>query len=145
MDKRIVNLTQHKATPEQIVQGVRDATDAEEVKELLTFADIPDAVEIEDIAGELAEIAWREMAVPEDAYESSDYPEYILPDGSAAMIGGAPYLMASLECELMARGIKPLYAFSKRESVEEMQSDGSIRKVTMFKHIGFVEVNGAYV
>jgi hypothetical protein len=58
----------------------------------------------------------------------------------AAMIGGAPYLMSELEQALFERGITPLYAFSKRESVEEVTDSGETVKKTVFKHLGFVEV-----
>jgi hypothetical protein len=54
------------------------------------------------------------------------------------MIGGAPYLMAPLEVALRAHGITPLYAFSVRESVEQTQPDGSVRKIAVFRHGGFV-------
>ena len=37
------------------------------------------------------------------------------------MIGGAPYLMASLERALDAVMIQPVYSFSVRESVEAVQ------------------------
>jgi hypothetical protein len=57
----------------------------------------------------------------------------------AAMIGGAPFFMSTLEKTLKEYGIKPLYAFSKRESVEENEN-GIIIKKSIFKHIGFVEV-----
>jgi hypothetical protein len=55
-----------------------------------------------------------------------------------AMIGGAPYLMAPLESALRAHGITPVYAFSVRESVDQVQPDGSVRKVAVFRHAGFV-------
>jgi len=56
------------------------------------------------------------------------------------MIGGAPFLMSALEDALVIAGITPLYAFSVRESVEAEQADGSVRKVAVFRHLGFVEV-----
>lgn len=46
--------------------------------------------------------------------------------------------MAPLETELSARRIEPVYAFSTRESVEQTQADGSVRKVNVFRHTGFV-------
>lgn len=60
----------------------------------------------------------------------------------AAMVGGAPYFMAPLERLLLAGGIKPLYAFSRRESVEQTQPDGSVRKVAVFRHVGWVAPYG---
>ena len=45
--------------------------------------------------------------------------------------------MAPLEEALRYRGILPLYAFSRRESREETDPDGSVRKVAVFRHLGF--------
>ena len=56
------------------------------------------------------------------------------------MIGGAPYLMSALENALMAVGIKPLYSFSERVSMEETIADGTVRKTNVFRHVGFVEL-----
>ena len=52
-----------------------------------------------------------------------------------AMIGGAPFLMPTLERELRAVGIIPLYAFSKREAVEDPETGA---KTSVFRHIGCV-------
>ena len=57
------------------------------------------------------------------------------------MIGGAPFFMGILEQELKKQGIKPVYAFSQRESVDKEMADGSVQKVAVFKHLGFYEVN----
>ena len=56
--------------------------------------------------------------------------------------------MAALEADLLTTiehddgttslPIIPLYAFSRRESVEEWQPDGSVRKINIFRHDGFV-------
>ncbi len=118
---KILNLTQHKATPEQFAQGVVEPESPwkEGIQRALTFEDLPTPEEIQRRAEALAKIA--------DGHDS-------------AMIGGAPYLMSTLERELKKRGIKPLYAFSKREVVEEQLPDGSVRKTHVFKHLGFVEV-----
>ena len=123
----ILNLTQHPGTPEQ---GVTDLTGEElaALKTALTFDAIPTAQEIADRAEYIAELACVNGLGGED-----DDP---IP--TAAMIGGAPYLMAPLERELRQRGIDPLYAFSVRESAEQTQPDGSIRKVNIFRHAGFV-------
>jgi hypothetical protein len=39
---------------------------------------------------------------------------------------------------LRAADITPLYAFSVRESVEQALADGSVRKVNVFRHAGFI-------
>jgi hypothetical protein len=56
------------------------------------------------------------------------------------MLGGAPYLMGALEKAVRECGFTPVYAFSQRESEEITQPDGSVRKVQVFRHCGFVEV-----
>ena len=58
---------------------------------------------------------------------------------TAAMIGGAPWMMRALEDALADVGVQPVYAFSVRESVEQEQPDGSVRKINVFRHAGFVQ------
>jgi hypothetical protein len=118
---KIVNLTQHPATPEQIAQGVVDLSEGERERlgVLLTFGYLPTKDNIFAVAWEVAKYS--------DGYDT-------------AMIGGAPYLMGKLEDMLHRKGCTPVYAFSRRESVEELQTDGSVKKVNVFRHVGFVEV-----
>lgn len=59
-----------------------------------------------------------------------------------AMIGGAPYLMGPLEYALWELGITPVYAFSQRESVEKTLPNSDVRKVAVFRHLGWVWVGG---
>jgi len=123
MKMTIINLTQHAATAEQLAAGVFDVPNEGARRELLmqlTFGDLPEDGEIVERAAAVASIAMAFGA-------------------RAAMIGGAPYLMSALERELREGGITPLYAFSRRESVEEKLPDGSVRKVAVFRHLGFVE------
>ena len=130
----VINLTQHKATPEQVAQGVVDLPD--EVRQALvvalTFDDLPTLAEIEDTAEVVAELACQNGLGGDDG--DSPWPE-------AAMIGGAPFLMALLETALKARGIRPVYAFSRRESDETTKPDGSVVKTNVFRHVGFVSVD----
>jgi len=118
---KVLNLTQHSATPEQIAQGVVEPTPEvkAQIQSLLTFEELPGPKEIIRRATRLADIA-AECGV------------------EAAMIGGAPYLMAELERTLLFGGVNPLYAFSRRESVDQVQPDGSVKKVAVFRHVGFV-------
>lgn len=46
--------------------------------------------------------------------------------------------MVPLAEALRKRGFEPLFAFSRRESVEETMPDGSVRKTTVFRHVSFV-------
>ena len=119
----ILNLTQHNATPEQIAQGVVEVheLDKEDVRWNLTFNTLEECSieEMERRAQDLATMA---------SFRGVSY----------AMIGGAPFFMPVLEKALREVGITPVYAFSVRESVEQSQPDGSVRKVNVFKHVGFV-------
>ena len=115
----ILNLTQHAASADQITAGVVEPADKALVQALITFDELPSAKELAAKAEALAQMA---------AYDG--YAE--------VMIGGAPFFMAPLEKALHERGIKPLYAFSRRESVEEHQADGSVKKSAVFRHVGWV-------
>ena len=119
----ILNLTQHSPTPEQVEAGVIDlAPEQKEVlKDLLNFQELPSQQDIEDRAATITSIAMKYGA-------------------TQVMLGGAPFLMGTLENKLKEAGLIPLYAFSKRVVVEKMQDDGTVVKVSDFKHMGFVEV-----
>lgn len=123
----ILNLTQHQASPEQIAAGVVDLSPElrAKVSQLLTFDEIPTADEMIRRARLLAGII--------EGYSLK------VQDVEAVMIGGAPFFMATLEGELKSKGIKPLYAFSRRESIDEVQPDGKVIKKAVFRHLGFVE------
>ena len=125
----ILNLTQHKSTPEQGCYDLQGQALAD-LKGLLTFENLPTRQEIVDRAAVLAAVA----AGSPVAYDGE---EAIF--ATAAMIGGAPFLMGPLEAALRERGITPLYAFSERVSEDAVQPDGSVRKVAVFRHKGFIE------
>ena len=118
---KAVNLTMHKSTPDQVEAGVFDLEGEarEQLLALLDFAEPPKAREILDRAHNIADLAARAGA-------------------EKAMIGGALWLMAPLAERLRGRGIEPMYAFSRRETVEEAQADGTVRKVAVFRFAGWV-------
>jgi hypothetical protein len=126
----ILNLTQHAATAEQAAAGVVDLEGEKLIalKALLTFNRIPSGFEVQQMARAIARLAAD--ALCDDAHEGFMR--------SQAMIGGAPYLMGPLEMALEAKGIHSLFAFSQRVSVEEVQADGTVRKINTFRHEGFV-------
>ena len=128
----ILNLTQHEPTPEQLAAGVMNlpAAARQELHRLLTFESIPSPNEIIEAARAIAALAYSEFVA-----------QGMEPDGwhdSLCMIGGAPYLMSALEGALDDQFMKPLYAFSRREVVEQHLPDGSVKKSATFKHVGFV-------
>ena len=115
----MINLTQHKASPEQLDAGVVDLCeeDRSKLKELLTFDRIPSWMAVNNRAAEIVGLLFSRSGNGH----------------SKAMIGGAPYLMAPLEHHLKKAGIEPFYSFTKR-MVEE--KDGV--KISTFRHEGFV-------
>ena len=115
----ILNLTQHEATEQQVEAGVVEPANKKAVQALLTFDEIPASEDIHERARALAIIA-RDSGC------------------STAMIGGAPYLMGALEKHLHWRFVQAVYAFSVRESVEQVAEDGSVTKTNVFRHVGFV-------
>ena len=115
----IVNLTQHEATPDQIAAGVLEVADKATVQKLLTFEEPPTPVEMAERARILAGIAAA--------------------TASTAMIGGAPFFMGRLEAALKEAGVKPVYAFTRREAVDAPDGNGGVRKTQVFRHAGWVE------
>lgn len=126
----IINLTQHKSTEDQRIAGVVDVLD---VTELLTFSSLPTYYEMEERALKIAKTVWKyhctscraDMVAPED-------------QKCTVMVGGAPWFMSTLEMALTQYDIQYVYAYSERVSEEVTQPDGSVRKVNVFKHKGFV-------
>lgn len=116
---KIVNLTQHAASDEQVAAGVfnLEGEDKEILLSSLNFNSLPTTEVVQAKAGNLALLAKQSGA-------------------QAAMIGGAPYLMAHLERALLQKGVMPCYAFSPRESVEKVV-DGKTVKTSVFHHQGF--------
>jgi hypothetical protein len=129
---KILNLTQHAASLEQLAAGVVDLSPAQRaiLSGWLTFDALPSAEVIADVAQTIAQACCGDSIAFGSMAEEFDY----------AMIGGAPFLMSALENALIERGITPLYAFSVRASTEESMPDGTVRKVNTFKHLGFVQI-----
>lgn len=121
---KILNLTQHVATNEQMQAGVIEPQNKAEVQALLTFDDVPQFTDLLDRATTLATIAQKSGC-------------------TKAMIGGAGFFMPHLEKRLLQRGITPLHAFSVRESVEVHNADGTVTKQNVFKHKGFYPASDA--
>ena len=124
----IYNLTQHVATPEQVSAGVVDlpAEDRKILVDLLTVGELPDFVDLRRrVRGIVA-------LLPEISPEKGD-------SLGTAMIGGAPFLMGLLAQHLDERGYNPVFAFSKRVVEERAGEDGTVTKVAVFRHEGFVK------
>ena len=100
------------------------------LRELLTFEELPTQYEVIERAEAIATLADHSAYLQSGGYDD--------PDVTHAMIGGAPFLMEPLAHALRNRGFVPVYAFSRRESEEVVQPDGSVKKVAVFRHLGFV-------
>ena len=123
-NNKIVNLTQHSFTIDQLQDIESRGLEVVEIdpsfKTLLNFSTLPNHDILLERATAIADIAYSEGA---------DF----------AMIGGAPYFMSLLEKRLFDNGVKLLYAFSVRSSVERPKEDGTVEKLSVFKHLGFIE------
>ena len=119
----IINLTQHKATPEQVAAGVIELAPVqrEELTRLLTFEELPSFEELYERAEKIAKLPGVRSC-------------------AQAMIGGAPFFMEPLTQVLRVFGIRTVFAFSRRVSVESTAADGSVTKTAIFRHEGFVEL-----
>lgn len=116
----IFNFTQHKTSLDQIKDGIVDVENHEYIQQLLTFDELPTKEEIQKRACLLA-----------------DYAQKI--NAEKVMIGGAFYLITRLAKEMNKRGISVCYSFSKRQSVDDVQEDGSVIKRTLYKHEAVID------
>ena len=121
MYEMIMNMTQHEPSQDQKNVGVRNFRDdlQKRVRDLLTFDTLPTEVEIKNRCFDLTTLATYTYA-------------------KKMMVGGAPWLMAPLCNHLKKYGFEPVFAFSSRVSEEKLQEDGTIKKVQIFRHEGFV-------
>jgi hypothetical protein len=143
---KILNLTQHTATEDQIVFGVVESQEKDVVASYLNFDELP-APHILDLhVHRLVAICrrWKTQQIKalQSATQQSDSVPYSLMEVCAIvrpyiMIGGAPFLMAPLDKALREAGFSPVYAFSLRQS-EEKIVDGEVVKTSVFKHQGFI-------
>lgn len=123
--ERIWNATQHLATQEQLEHGVTDLPEElrKQLTEHLTFENIPTS----------EELRMRSIAVVGMLMTCG------VKCGDKVMLGGAPFFMEELSHSCREVGFVPVFAFSKRESAEQAMPDGTVRKVAIFRHLGFVE------
>lgn len=129
MISTLINLTQHTFTAEQLAEcqakgfGWVDTTD--EVKALLTFASRPTLAEMQERAKALV------------AHAKANQAGGVISE-TVVMCGGAPYFMPVLEQAFLGTGIRVVYSFSERASIETTMPDGNVVKTSVFKHVGFV-------
>lgn len=128
---KIVNLTQHAATPAQIAAGVFELNPKLKA-ELITALTVVDLPTNEQILERATLIAYLGMNSVQDENGDAIF-------GGEAMIGGAPWMMAELETQLREVGLTPVYAFSKRKALERTNPvTGAVEKTSEFVHEGFI-------
>ena len=121
---KIINLTQHNATEDQVAAGVIDLQG--DMKAALvaaiTFPPIYTKADLVMAARVVNELIRDHVGMHGQI------------DG--VMIGGMPSFMPVLETLLMSKGIKVGYACSERVSKDIPQADGTVKKVAVFAHVG---------
>jgi len=153
----ILNLTQHPSTEEQRKEGVTDLPSLyrKRLIELLTFDELPSTNEVRRRAeaiydliidfciDESSPVKEEVEKMIKEVKENGDKREYLIDEKEfqklnlGFMIGGALWLMKPLIEELENIGT-PLFSFTKRIVEEHRQTDGSVKKIAMFKHEGFI-------
>jgi len=103
---KYLNLTGSNATKEQIDYGVIDPKEKMKLKiqKLLNFENIPEMEEVNSRAKQLAYIA-HAIILTDDKFKGVK--------SFNALIEGVPFLMNTLEKELIAKGITPFYVVLK--------------------------------
>lgn len=137
---KAINFLQHNLTTEQKLE-----LDTKYGVSSLDFFELPQDIKdfLANSSGNLIEL--QEMARYIVNYIMTTNPEYVI------LPGGSPALNALIWKEIGYQSCidsrksyirKPcaLFAHSIRESVDQVQPDGSVKKVAVFKHCHFIEV-----
>ena len=122
----IINLTQHQPTAEQVAAGVVNLR-----RDLLESLNLCLNFEAQ-YAKEDLELSAKSIIALLFHNGSSGV-------GQRVMVGGMPSFMLILEKTLLQAGFRVLYAKTDRISEDQPQEDGTVRKISVFKHIGFYE------
>lgn len=119
----ILNLTQYRATPEQVADGVIDLhdDDYQRLCNLLTFEDVPSVDQIRRRALQIASLAYEAEShlahdVGIEIRHQGDYIQHV-------MIDGAPFLMTELSTILsIAYGYRVRYEFSLHTASDVLEN-----------------------
>jgi len=126
MNKYLINLTQHPLTDEQR-NSVDYTIEPQGMDFYLNFDSLPTAELINDRAYEMFNCLMAML------------PPNVKPEDCTVLLGGAPFFMSACERAATDYGFKYCYAFSKRVSEEVKQPDGTVKKVSVFKHEGWIK------
>lgn len=126
----VINCTQHDTTIEQKEDRIFDLPEPfkSNVRDYLTFDDLPDQQILNNRAHQIVHELILYISHCEDDQGLQDRP---------VMIGGAPFFMKTLHTVLESYGAIPKYAFSQRQSVEQIVN-GQVIKKSVFVHHGLV-------
>ena len=137
--RRVLNCTQHWTSTEQLEEGVEDLPLdlMAAIRAAITFDLLPTEEEIEERCARVVGLLSPAYPSPYGrlAYDEDPWDPTVVTDNHWVLIGGAPFLMGPLTAALKKAGYRVLFAFSKRVSEE----DKTGRKMSIFRHIGFVE------
>lgn len=132
---KILNLTCHTATSGQIAAGVVEFTSHERFERLLSL------LKFDTAPSELL-VKSRTMAIVALAMEEIDFQskgQEVGYDEWQVMLGGALWLMKPLTDGFMRSRVVPVFAFSERKSLETPLANGTVQKVVVFEHAGWVK------
>ena len=130
----IINLTPHLATPDQASAGLIDMPEDGGLRaaltEALSFNHQPDQEELlrraRRVVGIMADYAGGMTAL----------------QGRKVMLGGFSALMHPLQAACLKAGMQVGYAYPGLcECVDQLQPDGSVLKMAIFRHGGFIWVS----
>ena len=152
----ILNLTQHAATDDQIAAGVVNLLPEPRAR-LQELLSVPEDDLRSPILGnhldiramEICRTIWpivcdytairvEELASLKAEGNRAALGELYGRPLLQAMVGGMPPLVDRLVRELKRAGVEPLYALTGRASKEEALPDGTTRKTSVFRHVGFI-------
>lgn len=122
----LINLTQHALTQEQ-KDSVDCTIEPKGMDVYLNFTEMPTAEVINERAYGMFNCLMQML------------PPDVKPEDCTVLLGGAPFFMSACERVATEYGFKYCYAFSKRVSEEVKQPDGTVRKVSVFKHEGWIK------
>lgn len=128
---KILNLTQHAATPEQLAVGVVDVGPdvRSDVDKLLAFDDVPTATDLDmraHLFARLAMVCWCTRNP-----RGGQLPR--------VMIDPPVYLASAIERNLIEFGIEPLHSFAKPTlTITSTNDDGETVKTLVTEHVGFI-------
>lgn len=126
MRKYLVNLTQHALTQEQ-KDSVDTVIEPRGMDIFLNFDEMPTADVIDGRAYQMFDCVIAML-------ESTG----IYTGDCTVLLGGAPFFMSACEKVALSYGFQYCYAFSKRISQETIQADGTVKKISKFKHEGWI-------